>query len=341
MNRRRLDFEGLRDGMLVVARRLDATVGGASVEIIGEPFSPRRTVYAFIDRQNLPGLFRTFDFASPDTHAPKRYETNVPQQALFLLNGPFVAEQARTLVAHAVADDPVEKARKLVRQALARDPSDAEIERLTAYVLEASTETAAVEASLWSYGYGALDSEAGRLASFTALPHFTGKAWQGGEQLPDALLGWVTLNATGGHVGNDLAHTAVRRWRVPVAGRISIRGLLKHSTKEGDGVRARILVDGANQCGVWEAYDNRAFTRVEDIAVEAGQTIDFVTDLKQTISHDEFEWRVEITLEPRDSDRRMVANASDEFSGPPPTPLDPWGQVAQVLLLSNEFQFVD
>ena len=34
------------------------------------PFTPRRTVYGFIDRQNLPGLFRTFDFASPDTHQP-------------------------------------------------------------------------------------------------------------------------------------------------------------------------------------------------------------------------------------------------------------------------------
>ena len=38
-------------------------------------------MYGFIDRQNLPGLFRTFDFASPDTHAPQRYTTTVPQQA--------------------------------------------------------------------------------------------------------------------------------------------------------------------------------------------------------------------------------------------------------------------
>ena len=47
----------------------------------------------------FPGLLSAFDFASPDQHAPMRYVTTVPQQALFFLNSPFVAEQARALVA--------------------------------------------------------------------------------------------------------------------------------------------------------------------------------------------------------------------------------------------------
>ena len=34
------------------------------------PFPPRRTVYGFIDRQNLDGVFRTFDFAGPTPPAP-------------------------------------------------------------------------------------------------------------------------------------------------------------------------------------------------------------------------------------------------------------------------------
>jgi uncharacterized protein DUF1553 len=95
MNRRRLDFEAMRDSLLSVAGRLDTTMGGRAVELTTRPFSTRRTVYGFIDRQNLPGLFRTFDFASPDTHTPQRYTTTVPQQALFLMNSPFVIEQAR------------------------------------------------------------------------------------------------------------------------------------------------------------------------------------------------------------------------------------------------------
>jgi mono/diheme cytochrome c family protein len=98
MNRQRLDFEAMRDSLLFVAGRLDPKMGGRAVELTTAPFTTRRTIYGFIDRQNLPGLFRTFDFASPDTSTPQRYATTVPQQALFLMNGPFVVEQARYFV---------------------------------------------------------------------------------------------------------------------------------------------------------------------------------------------------------------------------------------------------
>jgi mono/diheme cytochrome c family protein len=98
-NRRRLDFEAMRDSLLSVTGELDRAIGGRSVEITTQPFTRRRTVYSFIDRQNLPGMFRTFDFASPDTSSPQRHVTTVPQQALFMMNSPFVLERARALVA--------------------------------------------------------------------------------------------------------------------------------------------------------------------------------------------------------------------------------------------------
>jgi hypothetical protein len=98
MNRRRLEFEGLRDSLLAVGGRLDEACGGKPVELTSAPFSTRRSVYGFIERQNLPALFRTFDFASPDTTNPQRHSTTVPQQALFLMNSPFVVEQARHLI---------------------------------------------------------------------------------------------------------------------------------------------------------------------------------------------------------------------------------------------------
>ena len=97
MNRERLDFESTRDTLLAVSGKLDGTLGGLPVDLESEPFSGRRTVYGLIDRQNLPGLFRTFDFANPDTSSQRRFQTTVPQQALFLMNSPFVVEQARTL----------------------------------------------------------------------------------------------------------------------------------------------------------------------------------------------------------------------------------------------------
>jgi len=97
--RRRLDFESLRDGLLAASGALDRTVGGRPVELTKEPFPNRRTVYGFIDRQNLPGLFRVFDMASPDSHTPQRHQTSVPQQALWLMNSPFAIEQALRLAA--------------------------------------------------------------------------------------------------------------------------------------------------------------------------------------------------------------------------------------------------
>lgn len=96
-NRQRLDFESMRDTLLAVTGTLDPSLGGLPVDIETEPFSTRRTLYALIERQNLPGLFRTFDFANPDTSNQRRFHTTVPQQALFLMNSPFVLERARAL----------------------------------------------------------------------------------------------------------------------------------------------------------------------------------------------------------------------------------------------------
>jgi hypothetical protein len=101
MNRRRLDFEAMRDAFLSVAGKLDGAMYGRSVDITVAPFSGRRTIYGFVDRQNLPGVFRAFDFASPDTSNPQRFTTTVPQQALFLMNSPFIIEMARRLVSRA------------------------------------------------------------------------------------------------------------------------------------------------------------------------------------------------------------------------------------------------
>ena len=96
-NRRRLDLEALRDSLLAAAGRLDDKMGGPSVSLTDAPFSTRRSVYGFIERQNLPAFFRTFDFANPNTHTPERPQTTAPQQALFLMNSPFAIEQATFL----------------------------------------------------------------------------------------------------------------------------------------------------------------------------------------------------------------------------------------------------
>jgi hypothetical protein len=98
MNRRRLDFEALRDTLLAGAGRLSPAVGGPPVRNITAPGSTRRTLYGILDRLNLPGLYRTFDFPSPDATSPQRDTTTVAPQALFLMNNPFVIDCARHLV---------------------------------------------------------------------------------------------------------------------------------------------------------------------------------------------------------------------------------------------------
>ena len=129
MNRKRLDFEAMRDSVLSVSGSLSLQQGGRSVHIDDKPDANRRTVYAFVNRQNLPNLFRTFDFAGPDTTCPQRFTTTVPQQALYLLNSPFIEAQAKRLAkreeVQAVADDS--RIRVLYRLAYQREPSAGEL----------------------------------------------------------------------------------------------------------------------------------------------------------------------------------------------------------------------
>jgi hypothetical protein len=99
MNRRRLDWETLRDSLLAVSGEADGTMGGPAIDLFKPPFSTRRSVYGLIDRQNLPSALRTFDFVAPDATSPKRHQTTVPQQALFLLNSPLLKHCARSLAA--------------------------------------------------------------------------------------------------------------------------------------------------------------------------------------------------------------------------------------------------
>ncbi len=135
MPHRRHDFETLRDSMLFVSGQLDLSSGGPSLDLFKQPFSKRRSVYGFVDRQNLPGTFRTFDFALPDAHAPQRFTTTVPQQALYLLNSPFVIEQARAFAARTTdAADAARRIERFFRIAYGRSPTSGESAAALAFV---------------------------------------------------------------------------------------------------------------------------------------------------------------------------------------------------------------
>jgi hypothetical protein len=125
-NRRRLDFEAMRDSFLAVSGKLDRTLGGKPVDLFKAPFSSRRSIYGLIDRTNFSGILRTFDVAIPDQHSPQRYQTTVPQQALFLMNSPFLAQQAKALATRPEVtrlSTPEEKMTMIYRLALNREPT--------------------------------------------------------------------------------------------------------------------------------------------------------------------------------------------------------------------------
>jgi cytochrome c553 len=149
-NIRRLEFEPLRDSILYLGGDLDLAIGGHPVDLsegthtsqrrgaaamnrnadLRLPSAPRRTVYGFVDRGDLVEVLNTFDFANPDMPTGKRYETIVPQQALFLMNSPLVIEQVRKVVNRddfKAQDTDEDRIRYLYDLFFQRPPSDEEI----------------------------------------------------------------------------------------------------------------------------------------------------------------------------------------------------------------------
>jgi cytochrome c553 len=97
-NVRRLDFESVRDSMLVMSGQLERTLGGKPVNVTEEPYSYRRSVYGYVDRGNMPELMAHFDVSKPEMTNSKRTTTIVPQQALFLMNSPMSVDVTRRIV---------------------------------------------------------------------------------------------------------------------------------------------------------------------------------------------------------------------------------------------------
>lgn len=353
MNRRRLDFESLRDSMLAVSGQLDRSIGGLPVSITSQPSTHRRSVYAFIDRARLPGVFQTFDFASPDQHSPLRFLTTIPQQALFMMNSPFVVEQARYLAARAeIASqvEPRQRVEALYKLVFGRDPTAFEIDQGLDFVSSKPGEASSVPVpspSAWQYGVGEYDIAHPRLKTFRPFQYFTGDAWQPVPLLPSFDLGQAQLTADRGEATDDPRLVVVRRWVAPVSGKVSINGTLRHvqaKFSKGDGIRGRILSSREGELASWTLKGVEAVTKLSGIEVKAGDTIDFFVEGRDDSEGDAFAWAPVIEALPTEGakpDQPTKWSASADFRGPHPVTLSRWEQYAQVLLETNEFAFVE
>jgi hypothetical protein len=315
-------------------------LNGPSVKVDKAPFPKRRTVYAYIDRQDLAGFLRNFDMASPDAHSPARAYTSVPQQGLYLLNSDFVAEQAielgRQAAIVAEKSDAKTAGDWLFRQSLGRAATAQEIQLASEFVASPPAHDQISET--WIAGYGTLELDSGKLIKFERLPKFQDGRWSGNDGAPDAVLGWCLIHAQGGHPGSGLEFAVVRRWIAPRDGNIRIRGTLNHPAKEGDGVRGTIVYDSQQSLGQWTVLQGEAKTEVESIAVRRGQTIDWVTDCVGNPNHDSFNWTVRIRYQ---DGAKEVYESEKQFPTSRPEPLDAWQLLAQAILASNEFAFID
>lgn len=145
-NFRRLDFEGIRDSLILLTGRPNPSVGGQPVNITAEPFSHRRSVYGYVDRLFLSALPTQFDFADPMQLNPRRITSIVPQQALFFLNNPLVIEVSRNVAARpgvSLARSDAGKIAALHRIIFQRTPSLDEVHQAQKFLTRAARPTRA------------------------------------------------------------------------------------------------------------------------------------------------------------------------------------------------------
>jgi hypothetical protein len=149
-NVRRLSAEELRDSLLYVTQRIDWKMHGPSFypnvsddvkagqSVPGkgwgkssEADKSRRSVYIYIKRSLIPPELAVFDFPETDTSCEARFLTTQAAQALNMLNGSFLQEQATLLAEHArrASDTLSTQLKTAVESAYSRPAIAHEIER--------------------------------------------------------------------------------------------------------------------------------------------------------------------------------------------------------------------
>ena len=151
---RRLEAEGIRDAMLFVSGRLDRTISGppinpyrtaqdAAKRLFSGPLDGdgRRSLYTKMTLMEPPRLMALFNQPIPKLTTGRRDVTNVPDQALALLNDPFVIAMAKRWSETVLPDGEVSAENRLNRMfqaAFSRPPRTDETARLMTLLTRAA-----------------------------------------------------------------------------------------------------------------------------------------------------------------------------------------------------------
>ncbi|MDX1983799.1 MAG: DUF1549 domain-containing protein [Bryobacteraceae bacterium] len=149
-NRRRLEAEAIRDGIMAVSGGLDLATGGTILSYKDRQYvantSQRggvdydrniRAVYIPVVRSSMYEVFTAFDLPDPSTPQGDRDATIVAPQALFMMNGAVVLRHSKTMAERLLAmpgADAAARVRQAYELAFARPPSAGEIDQALTFV---------------------------------------------------------------------------------------------------------------------------------------------------------------------------------------------------------------
>lgn len=150
-SRRPLDAESIRDAMLAVSGQLDRTLPpphpfpavGKWAFTIHRPFhavyeSNHRSIYLMHQRNRRHPFLAMFDAADPNVSVSQRLPTTTPTQSLFLMNSPFVHQQAQAFANQILtsAEDDASRVRLAYEQALGRTATESEVKQTLTFLSE-------------------------------------------------------------------------------------------------------------------------------------------------------------------------------------------------------------
>jgi len=149
MRVRRLQGEAIRDAILAVSGRLDKKMYGPPVAVHLTPFmegrgrpgrkgpldgAGRRSIYQEVRRNFLSPMMLAFDLPLPLTTFGRRTSSNVPAQALILMNDPFVVEQSKLWAKHILTVNEPDRIDAAYQTAFGRPPNANEQKAATAFL---------------------------------------------------------------------------------------------------------------------------------------------------------------------------------------------------------------
>ncbi len=163
----RLPAESIRDGILAVSGRLDPKLYGGSVATHRNEFmtgrgarssgpldgNGRRSIYLSIYRNFFSPFLLAFDMPSPFGPKGRRSVSNVPAQALTLMNDPFVIQQADVWATRVLAAPNLDDAGRIalmIRQAHGTEPTERQLKAYAGFLNRQAKHHGARDKRIWA-----------------------------------------------------------------------------------------------------------------------------------------------------------------------------------------------